>query len=96
MNYKIVEKEGFAVVGKKTEITTANGENFKQVPEFWERCMKDGSSEWMCSKAGKLGVMGVCTDLHNLNEGFFSCMIAIEEINEPLPEGYVNSKNCPT
>lgn len=90
MNYKIIEKGSFTVVGKKTKISTVDGENFKQVPKFWGDCMNDGSYEWVCSKAGKLGVMGVCTDLHNFDKGFFTYMIGVEQIKEPLPEGYTS------
>ena len=65
MNYKIVDKESFTVVGKQTRITMVDGENFKQVPKFWDDCMKDGSYEWISSKAGKLGVLGICKDFGN-------------------------------
>lgn len=91
MNYKIVEKGSFEVIGKQKRITTVNGENFKQVPEFWDECMKDGSYEWISSKAGKLGVLGICKDLNNFEEGFFNYMIGVEKINETLPQGYVST-----
>ncbi|WP_010250833.1 AraC family transcriptional regulator [Acetivibrio cellulolyticus] len=89
MDYKIVEKEAFTVVGKKTKITTANGENKKLIPEFWDNCNRDGSMEWLSQNAGKLRVMGVCTDLNTFCEGYFSYMLAIEKTKEPIPEGYV-------
>jgi AraC family transcriptional regulator len=88
MNYKIIEKESFTVIGKQTKINTVNGANFKQVPKFWEDCMKDGSYEWVCSRAGKLGVLGISKDLHNFNNGFFTYMIGIEKIKDTLPKGY--------
>lgn len=89
MNYKIIEKESFNVVGRQKRISAVNGENFKQVPAFWDDCMKDGSHVWLCSKAGQLGVLGICMDLNTFDEGFFTYMIAVEEIRESLPEGYV-------
>jgi len=88
MNYRIVEKESFSVAGKPTRITTAGGENFKQVPEFWDKCRKDGSCKWIYSKAGKLGVLGICTHLQNLNEGFFTYMIGVEDVEGKLPDGF--------
>lgn len=90
MNYKIIEKESFEVVGKQRKITTAGGENFKLVPEFWDDCMKDGSYQWISSRAGKLGVLGICKDLHNFNEGF-NYMIGIEKIKETLPKGFISA-----
>jgi AraC family transcriptional regulator len=91
MNYKIIDKGSFTVVGKQRRITTADGENFKLIPKFWDDCMNDGSYQWICSKAGKLGVLGVCMDLDNFNEGFFTYMIGVEKINEALPKGYVSA-----
>ncbi|MCX7746332.1 MAG: AraC family transcriptional regulator [Clostridia bacterium] len=90
MNYKIIEKGSFTVVGKQKRITTADGENFKQVPEFWEECMKDGSYEWIRSKAGKLGVLGVSTDLENFDGGYFTYMVGVEEFEGAFPEGYAS------
>ncbi|MDP4146538.1 MAG: AraC family transcriptional regulator [Bacillota bacterium] len=88
MNYKIVEKESFKVAGKQTRITMVDGENFKQVPKFWEDCMKDGSYQWLASKAGKLGVLGICKDF-GLYKDEFNYMIAVEDIKDTLPEGYI-------
>lgn len=90
MNYKMIDKGSFTVIGKQTRITAVDGENFKQVPKFWDDCMNDGSYEWMCSKADKLGVLGVSMDLHNFNKGFFTYMIGVEETTDSLPEGYVS------
>ena len=63
MNYKIIDKESFDVIGKETRITMKGGKNFELVPKFWNDCMEDGSYEWIQSKAGKLGVLGVCKDV---------------------------------
>jgi AraC family transcriptional regulator len=90
MNYKIVDKESFEVVGKQTRITMVDGENFKQVPKFWDDCQKDGSRQWICSKAGKLGVLGVCKDF-GMNKDEFNYMIAVEKIKETLPKGYISA-----
>jgi AraC family transcriptional regulator len=88
MNYKIVEKGSFSVTGKQKRITTADGDNFKQVPAFWNDCMKDGTYEWICSKAGKMGVLGVCMDLGTFYEGAFTYMIGVEKVEGTLPQGY--------
>lgn len=45
MDYRIVEKEAFQVVGKARVISTKDGINFKQVPEFWQDSMKDKTEE---------------------------------------------------
>jgi len=88
MNYKIVDKESFTVVGKQRRITMVNGENFKQVPEFWDDCMKDGSYQWIKSNTGNLGVLGICKDF---GENEFNYMIGVEEIKDTLPRGYISA-----
>ncbi|MCC5464013.1 AraC family transcriptional regulator [Pelosinus baikalensis] len=93
MNYKIIDKGSFTVVGKQRRISMVDGENFKQVPEFWNDCMKDGSYEWICSKAGELGVLGVSKDFDKYKDGFIY-MIGVEKIKDTLPKGYV-STNIP-
>ena len=88
MNYKIVDKESFKVIGKQTRITMADGENFEQVPKFWYDCMNDGSYELISSKAGKLGVLGICKDF---GKDEFNYMIGVEKSKDILLEGYVSS-----
>jgi len=90
MNYKIIDKESFVVVGKECRISMADGENFKQVPKFWNDCMEDGSCKWISPKAGELGVLGVCKDFDK-DKDEFTYMIGVEEIKETLPQGYVST-----
>ncbi|MCM3377493.1 regulator [Bacillus licheniformis] len=35
MDYKIVEKEPFQVIGKALEVTVKDGQNKKDIPAFW-------------------------------------------------------------
>jgi AraC family transcriptional regulator len=89
MNYRIFEKESFKVVGKQTRITMVDEQNFNQVPKFWNDCMKEGSYEWISSKAGKLGVLGVSKDFDKCKDEF-NYMLAVEEIKDTLPKGYIS------
>jgi AraC family transcriptional regulator len=41
MNYKIVDKGSFIVVGKQRRITMVDGENFKEVPKLGVEEIKD-------------------------------------------------------
>ena len=90
MNYRIFDKGSFTVIGKQRKITMMSGKNFKQVPEFWQACMKDGSYDWLTSKAGKLGILGVSKDFDKCNDEF-NYMIAIEEIQDTIPKGYISA-----
>ncbi|MDA8223477.1 AraC family transcriptional regulator [Desulfosporosinus sp.] len=88
MNYKIVDKESFTVVGKQRRISLVDGENFIQVPKFWDDCIEDGSYQWISSKAGKLGVLGIFMDF---SKDEFNYIVGVEEIKETLPKGYVSA-----
>jgi AraC family transcriptional regulator len=87
MNYKIIEKESFNVVGRQRKISMAGGENFKQVPAFWHDCMADGSYEWISSEAGELGVSCISKDFDKHKDEFIY-MIGIREFKGTLPQGY--------
>jgi AraC family transcriptional regulator len=90
MNYRIFDKGSFKVVGKQRKITMVDEQNFNQVPKFWYDLMKDGSYQWISTKAGKLGILGVSKDFDKYKEEF-NYMIAIEEIKDTIPKGYVSA-----
>lgn len=90
MNYKIFDKGSFKVVGKQRRISMVDEQNFNQVPKFWYDCMEDGSHQWICSKVGKLGILGVSKDFDKYKDEF-NYMIAVEEIKDTIPEGYVSA-----
>lgn len=77
MDYKIIEKDAFKIVGKGIRVTTRDGENFKRVPKFWEECHKDGSCERICSIAGGGNILGVC--MNDFSNEEFTYMIAVEK-----------------
>jgi AraC family transcriptional regulator len=77
MDYRIVEKETFFVVGKAYEVSTKNGENLKKIPGFWTDCNQDGT----CEKLGKdfkaREIFGICMDMEQEKERF-TYMIGVE------------------
>lgn len=70
MNYRIVERSGFKVVGVKREFSTLNGENFVGIPLFWQDANKDGTSDrlFKINNGDIKGVLGVCVDKNNLGK----------------------------
>ena len=42
MNYRIEQKEPFRLFGVEAIIDMTDGSNFKEIPEFWEKCHKNG------------------------------------------------------
>lgn len=84
MNYKIIEKDEFKIVGREIRVRNDNGDNYKSVPQFWKECLADGIYE----KFGKLKnrvnpkdnvVLGMCSDFDGINT--FSYFICTEVSN---------------
>lgn len=77
VDYKIVEKEAFPVVGKLLEVSTKDGENLKKIPAFWTECNQDGTCEKLCSDYAAPEILGICMDMEQEKEQF-TYMIAVK------------------
>ncbi|WKA58473.1 AraC family transcriptional regulator [Planococcus shenhongbingii] len=62
MKYKIVERDGFKVVGFKRTFSTANDENMRGIPQMWRETNANGLDEKLFRvNSGEIeGVLGVC------------------------------------
>ncbi len=93
MNYTIVEKPAFRVIGKPLRVSTKNGENIRRIPQFWDECMSDGTYEQLTRTVKDDNVLGdvtlgICTDFTaNMEE--FTYMIAAVGTPGDVPEGMV-------
>ena len=76
LEYRIVEKAPFTVVGTKR---TFNSEtSYQEIPKFW--------TEWMAKKRPVMGMFGVCMDNGGKELDYW-----IADLYEPwkdIPEGY--------
>lgn len=70
MNYKIVEKEGFKVIGVGKRISTSNGENNKEIPKFWEEVNGKGLNREISEAAESNDILGFCMEFDHPNEEF--------------------------
>lgn len=79
LEYKIVSKAAFTVMGKLRNFSFNN--SYKEIPEFWDEHMKSEDSKIIC------GMYGICYDG---NENGFEYLIADNYIpwNE-IPDGYI-------
>ncbi|MGD1119845.1 MAG: AraC family transcriptional regulator [Dehalococcoidales bacterium] len=91
MDYKLIEKPAFDVVGKARKFTTVQGENFVKIPKFWTEFMKDKSWDTLMKltggKEGKItggGSLGVC--IGNMEQ--FSYAIGVEKTDKAVPAGF--------
>lgn len=93
MNYMIVQKEDFRIVGKEIRVRNDNGENYKVIPEFWTKCLQDGiiaEFEKMTNRINPqyIDTMGMCMNFDGVNT--FSYLICVETTNfDYIPEGMV-------
>nr|WP_155669444.1 GyrI-like domain-containing protein [Ornithinibacillus caprae] len=84
MDYKIIEKDAFRIVGKGIRVTTREGENLRKIPEFWEETKRSKFGMDLANLSGSMGVLGVCLDFDQQQEEF-TYFVAIEE-TEQAPE----------
>lgn len=88
MNYKIVEKESFKVVGVKREFSCENGENLAGIPKMWDDVHVDGTNDLLFDlNNGQIkGVLGVCVDKRNAGSSLMDYWIGTDHKGE-TPEG---------
>jgi AraC family transcriptional regulator len=62
MKYKVVERDGFQVVGIKREFSLVNGENLLGIPKLWDEVNENGTVDLLFKlNNGRIkGVLGVC------------------------------------
>ncbi|WP_193750880.1 AraC family transcriptional regulator [Bacillus coahuilensis] len=70
MNYRIVEKDAFQVIGVSKVVSTVNGENHQVIPTFWDEVNESGVDEKIAKLAGNQEYVGVCMDFDHPNERF--------------------------
>ncbi|GGH75868.1 AraC family transcriptional regulator [Compostibacillus humi] len=87
MDYKIVEKEAFTVIGKSIRTTTIGGENHRQIAAFWDESNKNGFTAELAKSCGPLGLIGICLDFDKKLENF-SYLIGAEKTMEQFPHDW--------
>src|SRR3569833_2026281 len=95
MDYKIIEKPAFKVVGKAMRVGTKDGENQRLIPQFWQESAQDGAVGKLSDLAeqdGILGdvILGICKDFAP-DMSAFTYMIAAEAPPEGAPAGMVET-----
>jgi AraC family transcriptional regulator len=75
MDYRIVEKEAFTVVGKSLQVTCQDGDQLRDIPKFWEECHRDGTTAKLGSVGTDGNLLGLCLDMQP-GQGDYTYMIA--------------------
>lgn len=93
MDYKIIEKDHFTVLGKSIQVTTKDGENFRRIPKFWEDSYGDGTIKKLSSIGPYKDLLGICMEMEHDKERF-TYMIAVEESPGTKEHGF-SKKDIP-
>lgn len=81
MNYKIIQKEAFQVVGKGIRVSMEN--NNEKIPLFWKESNENGFTEKLAQQAGEMGILGVCAE-GNQQKNEFTYYIAVEKTTDKI------------
>jgi len=76
VDYRIIERKEFKVVGKAITVSMKEGENFRRIPQFWNECNEDGTVEKLYSIESD-SLLGICMDMEYEKEQF-TYMVAVE------------------
>ncbi|MDL4840164.1 AraC family transcriptional regulator [Aquibacillus rhizosphaerae] len=94
MDYKIVEKPAFHVIGKGMKVTTRYDENFKRIPEFWQEVNNSETGTLLKNLASSLGMLGICMDF-TPDQDSFTYLIGVEKGDHLVPDG-MEEKEVPS
>jgi Uncharacterized protein conserved in bacteria len=88
MEYRIVRKNAFRVVGVKLRTTIENGECYKSTPLFWNSLIQAGGQNNILSLMNQepYGLLGVSNYTDDFSTGAFDYFIACST-DKPIPEG---------
>ena len=82
MEYQIVQKEAFRIVGFRTLIPTDLDESFQAVPKFWAEIGPRQAELFPLMNGEPAGMLGVCTYNEETN-----CYYIAVASSAPVPEG---------
>ena len=76
MEYEIVTKESFSIIGIELKTTANEGRNFIEIPRFWDKVLSQGQVDDIPAKKYPGTHLGICMDLQT--DGTFSYIIGAE------------------
>lgn len=90
MEYKIVSKDSFSIIGVELITTLSDEKDFGEIPKFWEKVMSDGLIDTIPNKKFPDTILGVSMNFKA--DGAFSYVIGVEVLgSDNIPEGMICS-----
>ncbi|UUZ89899.1 GyrI-like domain-containing protein [Paenibacillus sp. P25] len=90
MDYKIIEKESFSVLGRTILTSTKDGENQRQISRFWQESHKDGTVDKLVQIGAGQDLLGICLSMDHAKEQL-TYMIGVRSGAEVQEAGYVQA-----
>lgn len=96
MDYRIMDKPAFTLVGKGIRVSEKDNENLRLVPEFWGKCYQSGFCAQLEEMAEGNGVtgeskLGVCVD-YVPETSEFTYFIGVEVTRGAVPAGMIEKQ----
>lgn len=87
MSYKIIEREGFKLIGIGCRTKNADGFAMKDIGQLWQRFFAEGIVGKIPNKVDG-NIYGVYTNYENGHDGMYTAMVACKvSSTEEVPEG---------
>jgi AraC family transcriptional regulator len=94
MDYKIIEKPGFDVIGKTRKFPEANVDNFIRIPQFWDEFKKDENENKVLTKLNQdtpgqvtgAAILGI--NICEAGADEFTYVIGVETVMKKVPAGF--------
>lgn len=69
MKHRMEQKPAFEAVGYAMSTTTVGGQNNREIPKFWDRCLSEGKVKEL-ARGGAPGILGLCAEFDEKWETF--------------------------
>jgi AraC family transcriptional regulator len=88
MEYKIVNREGFRVVGYALRVPMSDSGHSVSIPKFWDEVMEDGRFSRLMAIADEPVSLGMCANF-DADMSSFDYVVGVFSRQGALPEGAI-------
>lgn len=86
--WRLEQKKGFRLIGKKIKVSRKNNAHYSKVPEFWNACQRNGIFSKLISldTAKAQGIFGLFSTVDPLSDEIEYAIMVISD--QELPDGF--------
>ncbi len=95
MEYEIKEIKGFRAVGLKRNYSFENGENFKEIPKFWQEIMQTGKLNELMGlmDSEPYGTLGISANMTATDFDYFIAVSSTKNTTTDMDQIFVETQN---